>query len=141
MSESEGAPDIRRKARRRAERGSYPITNFHPGYGDESAALDRIEPIEPVRMQRILPRYDMSTARTRTSGLGPPLLETPVSVDLTGEGESPVRIPKDRDHVHRVSSAAGEAKSGRREDGQAGDDSDETAFTDDSMGTTIDLKA
>ncbi len=63
--------------RRRASFWTYPITNFYPGYGDSDGRLDRIEPIAAVSMQRILPRYDLSTSRTRTTGLGPALLEGP----------------------------------------------------------------
>ena len=92
-------------------------------------------------MQRILPRYDLSTARTRTSGFGPPLIETPVSVELTGEGESPVRVPADRERVRRREQEAADAAQEPSDEASAGEDVDESAFTDDSLGTIIDIEA
>ncbi|MFP4643912.1 MAG: hypothetical protein ACLFM0_06125 [Spirochaetales bacterium] len=139
MADEEGSPYVRRKPRRRAAKRAYAITNFYPGYGDGDGSLDRIEPISPVRMQRILARYDMSTAQTRTSGLGPPLLETPVSVELTGEEKSPIRVPADRERS-RATNQSGEA--GRQRTARkAGSGTETTAFTDEAMGTIIDLEA
>lgn len=141
MAREDGSPDVRPKPRRRAGRRSYAITNFYPGYGEGNASLDRVEPVSAVRMQRILPRYDLSTARTRTSGLGPPLLETPVSVELTGEEEAPLRIPPDRDNARRRSPGSGDTATDERGNVSDGDEVDETAFTDDSLGTIVDLEA
>ncbi len=139
MANEDGSPDARRKPRRRARRSSYAITNFYPGYGEGNAALDRVEPVSPVRMQRILPRYDLSTARTRTSGLGPPLIESPVSVEITGEGESPLSVPADRDHP-RGTGPTGDS-SGSAQESSGGEEVDEAAFTDDYRGRIIDIDA
>lgn len=93
MAEREG----QQGRRRRRQRYSYPISNFYPRYKDGSGRVDRIEPVSTVQMQRVLPRYDFSTAQTRTSGLGPPLIDSPVSVEINGEGESPImRMERDR---------------------------------------------
>ncbi|TVQ27243.1 MAG: hypothetical protein EA383_03070 [Spirochaetaceae bacterium] len=76
--EQQSPGDQKPRSRRRASFWTYPISNFYPGYGDSDGRLERIEPISAVSMQRILPRYDLSTSRTRTTGLGPALIETPV---------------------------------------------------------------
>lgn len=141
MAHEDGSPDVRRKPRRRARRSSYAITNFYPGYGEGNGALDRVEPVSPVRMQRILPRYDLSTARTRTSGLGPPLLETPVSVELSGEEDSPIRVPPDRDAAGSRTAGAADTRGEPASRTAAGEDAEGPAFTDDSLGTIIDLEA
>lgn len=152
MARDDGLPDARAKPRRRAGRRHYAVSNFYPGYGEGNASLDRIEPVSAVRMQRILPRYDLSTARTRTSGLGPPLLETPVSVELRGEDDSPLRVPRDRDESGFRDSAGSrreasprdnarpdESRHGERKAGNPGED-DDTTFTDDSIGTIVDIE-
>lgn len=97
MADREGQREGQQRRRRRRRSYSYPISNFYPRYKDGSGRVDRIEPISTVQMQRVLPRYDFSTAQTRTSGLGPPLIDSPVSVEITGEGESPImRMDRDR---------------------------------------------
>ena len=48
-------------------------TNFYPGGDGERGGIDPIAPIGRVRFQRIIPRYELSTAETRESGLGPSL--------------------------------------------------------------------
>ncbi|MFP4508663.1 MAG: hypothetical protein ACLFNQ_00890 [Spirochaetaceae bacterium] len=75
--EADDSADKRSSRRRRPSFWTYPVSNFYPGYGDGDGRLDRIEPIAAVSMQRILPRYDLSSSRTRTSGLGPALIEGP----------------------------------------------------------------
>lgn len=78
------------RSRSRRRFYTYPITNFYPGYSNSVGRLDRIAPISSVRMQRVLPRYQMSTEQTRTSGLGPPLIDYPVSVEISGDYGSPL---------------------------------------------------
>ncbi len=86
------------RSRRRPSFWTYPISNFYPGYGDSDGRLERIEPISAVSMQRILPRYDLSTSRTRTTGLGPALIETPVFFQNRVNTER--RAAEDPDDMH-----------------------------------------
>ena len=51
----------------------YLPTQFYPGGEGERAELGPIAGVGPVRLQRIIPRYELSTAETRESGLGPQL--------------------------------------------------------------------
>lgn len=160
MAEREG----QHGRRRRRQRYSYPISNFYPRYKDGSGRVDRIEPISTVQMQRVLPRYDFSTAQTRSSGLGPPLIDSPVSVEINGEGESPImRMERDRmepppEHYGRDASSGNEHAASRESevdaedpDGdvrhESGEDQEnrdreaEQEFHDESLGRIIDLEA
>ncbi len=142
--------DNRRRSRRRWY--TYPITNFYPGYSNSVGRLDRIAPISSVRMQRVLPRYNMSTEQTRTSGLGPPLIDYPVSVEISGEHGSPFsRMVEERSGTAVGGGAGGEgagageraeafgsARTGRSSRGGATDESEE--IDDDLRGRTVDIE-
>ncbi len=149
-SDSRVPSDNRPRSRRRWY--TYPITNFYPGYSNSVGRLDRIAPISSVRMQRVLPRYNMSTEQTRTSGLGPPLIDYPVSVELSGEHGSPFsrmveerRAPAGAAGGRGEGSDAGEcagaldsARTGRSSRGGATDESEE--IDDDLRGRTVDIE-
>ena len=53
-----------------------PVTNFYPNYRGEERT-ERIARIQPARFQEIIPRYNLSTAETRTQGTGPALYDLP----------------------------------------------------------------
>ncbi len=145
------------RARRRQRWYTYPITNFYPGYSNSVGRLDRIAPISSVRMQRVLPRYHMSTEQTRTSRLGPPLIDYPVSVELSGEYGSPfsrmaeesrpfaaaggARAEETGDEQDGVegAAAAGGAPGGQSTRWRATDESEE--IDDDSRGRIVDVEA
>lgn len=95
--EADDTADKRSSTRRRPSFWTYPISNFYPGYGDGNGdgRLDRVEPIAAVSMQRILPRYDLSSSRTRTSGLGPALIEGPGFAPNTLNNDAASRRKRD----------------------------------------------
>lgn len=144
MSEETDRRDRRRRSRR-TRHSPYAISNFYPGYGEGSGRLNSIGPISPVRFQRILPRYDLSSARTRTSGQGPPLIETPtIESPLT---ESPVSVeisPPENDAIadnaDRVEPRPEheEIDEGQRSDTQH---SNRRPLRDEALGNTIDIEA
>ena len=51
----------------------YPIgrTQFYPGYNEHRDQVDAVSPIKPISFQKVLPRYDLNTGDTRSSGVGP----------------------------------------------------------------------
>jgi hypothetical protein len=53
------------------------ITNFYPLYDEAHDQVDSVLKIQPVRFQRILPRYRLSTSDTRNQGTGPMFDEIP----------------------------------------------------------------
>ena len=49
----------------------YPLTTFYPLYSGGRDGINAITPVRPVRFQKVLPRYELSTSDTRDEGVGP----------------------------------------------------------------------
>ena len=77
----------------------YPIgrTQFYPGYNEHRDQVDAVSPIKPISFQKVLPRYDLNTGDTRSSGVGPSfdsgLIERKVNKEVGSEKPSHKKAP------------------------------------------------
>ena len=89
----EKEPEVSSKPRRAMlPVARYLPTQFYPGGEGERPALNPVAGVGAVQLQRIIPRYELSTAETRESGLGPslelpPQAARPPVTSRAGQGE------------------------------------------------------
>jgi len=64
------AKKVRRKKKRFPNR-EYPTTNFYPMYDFDRDQVNPVSSIRSIKLQRVIPRYELSTSDTRDEGVGP----------------------------------------------------------------------
>ena len=87
------AKKIRRKKKTTPARG-YPTTNFYPMYDFDRDQVNPVSSIRSIKLQRIIPRYELSTSDTRDEGVGPVCEINPAVSGRTNPPSTPVHTRK-----------------------------------------------
>ena len=59
---------------------NYTSTNFYPLYDFDRDQVNPVTGVRPIKLQRIIPRYKLSTSDTRDEGVGPIYEDNPISI-------------------------------------------------------------
>ena len=87
------AKKVRRKKKRPPNR-EYPTTNFYPMYDFDRDQVNPVSSIRSIKLQRIIPRYELSTSDTRDEGVGPVCEINPAVSGRTNPPSTPVHTRK-----------------------------------------------
>ena len=87
------AKKIRRKKKTTPVR-EYPTTNFYPMYDFDRDQVNPVSSIRSIKLQRIIPRYELSTSDTRDEGVGPVCEINPTVSGRTNPPSTPVHTRK-----------------------------------------------
>ena len=92
------------RKRKRIPTRHYPRTNFYPLYDFDRDQVNPVSGIRPIKLQRIIPRYELSASDTRDEGVGP-IYEAMTSSTYQAETASaPIRMSRAK--VKRVDNSA-----------------------------------
>ena len=96
------------RGRKRTPTHHYTGTNFYPLYDFDRDQVNPVSGIRPIKLQRIIPRYELSTSDTRDEGVGPVYEATTSSTYQAETASVPRRMRRVK--VKRVDNSANQQR-------------------------------